>query len=61
MTKRKSNNRIDITDTVSALNAPESNFQTRAARAGDYVDLIAHHNERGSKVVEDEEGMIPHN
>jgi len=47
-------------DTVSAINAPESIFQTRAARAGDYVDLIAHHNERGSKVVEEEEGMIPH-
>jgi len=60
MSKTKSNNRIDISATVSAINAPESNFQTRAARAGDYVDLIAHHNERGSKIVEDDEGMIPH-
>jgi len=60
MSKAKSNNRIDITATVSALNAPESIFQTRADRAGDYVDLIAHYNERGSKVVEDDEGMIPH-
>jgi len=61
MRKPKSNSRIGITDTVSALNAPESIFQPRAARAGDYVDLIVHHNERGSKVVEDEEGRIPHN
>jgi len=61
MSHTKRNTCKDVTDTVSALNAPESIFQTRADRAGDYVDLIAHHNERGSKVVEDEEGMIPHN
>jgi len=61
MTSSRRNDNKDVTDTVSALNAPESIFQTSADRARDYVDLITHHNERGSRVVEDDEGMIPHN
>jgi len=51
MTNSKRNNGIEVTNTVSAINAPESNFQALADRAGNYVDLIE----------EDEEGMIPHN
>jgi len=55
MSQNEKNNNVFVVNTVSAHKAPESDFQARADRA---CDLITHHNERGSKVVE--EGMNPH-